>query len=212
MRTLAFDEMVREGATLICIASYFGAVNCFRYLLANNADPCLEDDHGRNLTHFACAGGSLEILSMLSQFPVKWNSTDADGSTCVHYAALFGHPEALFWLWTSCNCDFSAVNVHKMSPLHFAAWRGEVKSIGFLVEQGCGVNAKNDRGSSPLHLAASRPVLSVVIKLLSLGADPTLEDNSGRIPYDCACESHYVHIQQVLLDYSPDNLLFTKSV
>jgi ankyrin repeat protein len=203
LRTLAYEEFLTRGPTLMCVASFFGSSNCFRYLLGNGAVWDVADDFGRNVTHFACAGGCLEILSLLSQHGVDWLTRDVEGNSCVHYAIMFHHPDVVFWLWAGYQMDLGILNSRKMSALHFAVLSSEASVIDFLVQSGCDVNAKNDQGLTPVHMAASRPNLKVLNKLLAYGADLTLRDNRGCLPYHCAVLMHHQHVQRLLLDSCP---------
>jgi ankyrin repeat protein len=212
LRTLAFDDAVTHGSTLICASCFFGAVNCFRYLLANGADLLIADDFGRDVTHFGCARGNFDILSLLSQSSVSWNNIDADGNTCIHYALLYHHPEVAFWLWASFQLDVSVLNNRKMSPLHIAVWNGAVVAIEFLVANGCDVNGRTDAGLTPLHFAASRSNVKVIDKLLECGADLTICDHRGCLPYHLAHVMHHQHVQRLLLDCCSPLDLIAKTV
>jgi len=53
--------------------------------------------------------------------------------------------------------DFTAndCNLTGITPLHFAAERGDVDMAAYLVENGADVNAYDDAGWRPIHVAAS---------------------------------------------------------
>lgn len=82
------------------------------------------------------------------------------------------------------------------TPIHQAAWKGDVESIRALVKEGTDINAADDLGATPLYWAArgghalgphrcrgeaeDRP--AVIAALLELGADPNVRDRRPRIP------------------------------
>ena len=69
------------------------AVNC---LLRNGADPSLKGQYGRNVLHWASAGGDLAIIETIVLRGLDINSRDSDGETPLMIA-------------TSCD-DIKAVN------------------------------------------------------------------------------------------------------
>ena len=72
---------------------------------------------------------------------------------------------------------------HKSTPLHHAAYFGQLETVKWLVEKGAGMNARNNDGSTPLDAAyarmesdefdsdARRAKREVVEYLESIGAD-----------------------------------------
>src|SRR5262245_19821794 len=81
------------------------------------------------------------------------------------------------------------------SPLHEAAWRGDVERIRLLVAEGAAINAPGALGATPLYWAArgghaigthrcqgeAEHWPEVVATLLELGANPNLADHLPRI-------------------------------
>lgn len=66
-----------------------------------------------------------------------------------------------------------------ISPLHSAAWNGQVEAARFLIEAGADVNAASTTGNTPLHLAAAKAGPEMVAFLLSVGADPVRATEKG---------------------------------
>jgi ankyrin repeat protein len=203
LRTLAFEDIITRGPSLLCIAAFFGSPDCFRFLLANGADTLITDDSRRNVTHFACCVGCLEILSLLSQSGVSFTSQDKEGNTCVHYASMFHRTAVVFWLWARYEADLRIVNNRNMSALHVAVMCESDVLIEFLAVNGCDVNGKTDEGLTPAHIAASKPNVRVLEALLKCGADLTLVDNHGCLPYHWAKIMKHQHMQRMLLDSCP---------
>ena len=53
-----------------------------------------------------------------------------------------------------------------MSPLHLAAWAGQVEVARLMVEKGAEVNMRSSTGDTPLHLACQHGNIEVVINCI----------------------------------------------
>jgi len=75
-------------------------------------------------------------------------------------------------------------------PLHFAAMRGHLPVVEFLVGKGAPVDAVNEFGAHPLHCAVEEGHMEVAGFLLENGADPMAKDIWHKTPLDYAIP-HY---------------------
>ena len=88
------------------------------------------------------------------------------------------------------GADLEATDGYGLTPLHYAARRGDTKMVSLLVEAGVDVDAKARfyRGGqfegTALHLAARQRANACVKVLLAAGASPHLRDFHGRTPFD----------------------------
>ncbi|OHT14331.1 hypothetical protein TRFO_15387 [Tritrichomonas foetus] len=134
--------MLRHQPLLPFVVAYFGASECFSYLLLlDKIDFDIVDNFGRHLYQFVVAGGSLEILRALDEKGIKLNMiADKNGNNIVHYAAKFGHFDVLKWLYVhGCKC-FTDRNINGATPLMWACSGGNPEMINFLLQQGAKVN------------------------------------------------------------------------
>lgn len=67
------SSIVMNNPTLLQFSAFFNSIECFKYLLANQANTLLIDDKHRNLAQFAVAGGNEEIIELLQQNNVSFN-------------------------------------------------------------------------------------------------------------------------------------------
>ena len=79
------------------------------------------------------------------------------------------------------------------SPLHLAAYAGDLESLGEDLEEGYEINGVDAWGQTPLHLAAEYDWEEAARILLAKGADPKLRDKQERLPLDIAKEGSKTH-------------------
>jgi ankyrin repeat protein len=83
---------------------------------------------------------------------------------------------------TSGAYTVNAVDEFKNTPLHFAANKGRIDVIKWLIENGANVNALNNDKSTPLHEAASYGQFEAVKLLVENKAKVNVQDRFGATP------------------------------
>lgn len=74
-----------------------------------------------------------------------------------------------------------------MTPLHYAANKGNLEAIEILIDNGADVNAQNKRGRTPLHTLVEQKYDKVVLWLVQYcGANPHIADVRNIAPMDLA--------------------------
>ena len=71
-----------------------------------------------------------------------------------------------------------------MLPLHWAADRGDVEIIEFLLEKGSDVNSQDSEGQSALHYACSVGHGPVIQLLLNRKINVDIKDSDGQTAMD----------------------------
>jgi ankyrin repeat protein len=93
---------------------------------------------------------------------------------------------------------------YDQTPLHTAAFRGDVEDVKLRLESGADPNAKDNAGRTPLHLAAFRGHVEVVKLLLERGADPNAKNDAGWTPLHIAVQEGHVEVVKLLLESGAD--------
>lgn len=88
----------------------------------------------------------------------------------------------------------------KLSPLHQAILRRQVKIVPLLLEAGADPQAPDSAARTPLHLAVERGDAQIVRELLRRKADPTKGDRAGWTPLHLAGAKNRVEIAALLLE------------
>lgn len=86
------------------------------------------------------------------------------------------------------GADLNACDEHGYSAVHYAAKRGNLKVLKYLVSKNGDINkaAENDIGETPLLLSIDSGDLSVSHYLASRGADPSMTNKYGFTALHCA--------------------------
>ena len=73
-------------------------------------------------------------------------------------------------------------------PLHFAAYKGQLRMVQLLLRMGAPINAQSDHGVQAIHLAAKFGSIEVLAALIAAGADLDCRDYKGRQPMHYSSE------------------------
>lgn len=89
--------------------------------------------------------------------------------------------EVLHLIYNGANVvgEFGAA---KSTPLHWAAWSGDVECLKILLNNGADINCQNRHGYSPLHWASIRGNMKALNFLVAEGADLQIKDSQGGSP------------------------------
>ena len=119
---------------------------------------------------------SLKVASLLIDSPqVNLNAVNTQGESPLMLAAIKGH----FELAQKMIQKGADINKTGWTPLHYAASTGQLKMIGFLLEQNAYIDAESPNGTTPLMMASLYASLESVQLLLDQGADPLLKNEQG---------------------------------
>ena len=89
----------------------------------------------------------------------------------------------------------------RASPLHMAAFAGQVAAAQFLLEHGANVSSEDATGATPLHLASAKgSSIDMVRILLERGASIDVEDVRGRWPPLIASQQGQDKLRAFMLD------------
>lgn len=134
----------------------------------------------------ACSLGDLEVLQeLVADRKILLDEVDANGLTCLTYAARNGHLNILQYLLESKLVSIEKASFGGMRPLHHACNKNQENIVKYLLNyigSTIDVNAQCENGDSPLHYACARGVLNIMILLLDAKADPKVQNNQGITP------------------------------
>jgi ankyrin repeat protein len=82
-----------------------------------------------------------------------------------------------------------STNKNGWTPLHQAAFSGELEMLHALLKAGAKINEMDHDGDTPVHYAAVQGELACVEALAKAGAKLEVKDNDGETPLDVAHKS-----------------------
>jgi hypothetical protein len=109
-----------------------------------------------------------------------------NGDTDLHVAAANGDAEMVKLLVRKANRALDARNVEGRMAIHVAAFFGNTKAVGALLDAGSPVDIADAGGNTPLHIAAGEGQLQTCQYLLDRGAKASLKNSKGSMPLDLA--------------------------
>jgi ankyrin repeat protein len=214
--------ILQSGPPLICVASYFGAVNCIHYLVSIDVDIAAADDNGDGAVFFAGSSGQIRTILLLAQLRfdvqgcavrsgnvglfdellanslLKISDTDFNRSTFLHIAAFEGHVEAVRFLLSISAELVGAKDRDGRTALHLAAGNGFDEICRLLIQHKADVDARDSYDRSPLHYAAVQENYGIVETLL--GGGLSTRDPSGATPLIRAVLDGKAALLQLLLE------------
>ena len=151
-------------------------VSTVHRLLTRGFDVNTVDPQGQLGLLVALREPSLKVASVLIDSPqINLNAVNAQGESPLMLAAIKGHVE-LAQKMIQKGAD---INKTGWTPLHYAASTGQLKMIGFLLEQNAYIDAESPNGTTPLMMASLYANPESVQLLLDQGADPMLKNEQG---------------------------------
>ena len=161
----------------------------------------------------AAMDGNKELLRSLIKQAADVNSSQGDGMTALHWAALHGDAENV-QLLINAGANLRAVTrLGSYSPLYMAAKTGSAPAIDMLLKAGADAKAKSNTGITALHMAAISGDAESVRLLGERGADVNArETERGQTPLAYAASFDRPDAIKMLLRLGADPNLPSKEV
>ena len=194
------NESEIEAAAAAAAAKAYGTKEATTIQIRNIQQEFMDssDDRSNTSLHAAAGGGHPEILKLILE-SCSWtgltratpnvNAQNSQGMTPLHWAAFFGHTDAVRLLLKA-GANLEACDDKKRTPLSSSAMSDvqDSSTIRLLVDSGANILHSDERGKTPLHLAVVCDKESSVRALVELepkGLD--VLDEHGFTPFATAC-------------------------
>src|SRR5262245_4620304 len=119
----------------------------------------------------AAMKNDLEAVRALLKQAVDANSSQGDGTTALHWAAMNGNAEMAQLLIYAGATLKATTRVGSLTPLYLAAQYGHAKVVEVLLKAGADAKAATPGGITPLMMAASSGDADSIKTLIEYGAE-----------------------------------------
>jgi len=141
------------------------------------------------------------LLSVLLTTVLTGSESEAIG---IHEAAAKGDLAKVKAFLKKDAKLIDADDKNNKEPLHWAAEKGHLQVVEFLISQGADVNAKNVADETPLHYSAGYGYKDIVKLLVSKGAAVNEKTKQGHTPLSYATMRNQVDIMKFLIAKGAD--------
>lgn len=204
-----------SGRTPLTIAAARGDLRVCRMFLEASADPEVRDADGQCALHWLAGNGLDDALLIAldtgaGRSKAGWrktdpNTSDIQGHTPLHFAALGGHCSAVEKLLGS-GADAAAADTDGATPLLLAGEKGHRDVFRILCAASAELVGRHGPTGrhGPLHWCAIRGWEDCAVEILKLQADVHAADEDGRCPLHHAAQNGFFEVVEILLERQAD--------
>ena len=166
-----------------------------------------EPIHGMTPLHIAVIANNQQLVSLLLTSRVDLFSTDNDGNTALHLAAMHGHVSIFAKLINAESRLINTSNLRSETALHLAVIFSRAK----IIEQALSyseiyvdLTRLDDNGMTAQHIAAATNAVDILSCYQQAGEFMDLLDGQGKTPLHYAVINNNTEAATVLLSYGAD--------
>jgi len=204
----------KDGWTALHIAVKLGHEDIIRELVSKKRKNVIVDAAnkiGNTPLHKASSLGCVSNVEMLIKAKANLYTTNNDGRTALHLAAIRGNLDIVVkLLFVNCTKAKELAKIEDRlggTALRYAAHGGHTEIVFFLIEKNIGnadVNGKDGNDTTALHEASILGHAETIQMLLEHGADVNATDKFDRTPLHIAAGHGYVDTVTILLEAGAD--------
>ena len=188
----------KDGCTPMYLAVRRGHNEICKVFIDLGANPNPTTNEGRSALEDATISGQFETFKLIMETQNEKNPLlkNWDGRTLLHLAASNGHLDIFRYIIAQGLETVSPRDDSGCTPLHDAAYFGELEIVKCIMDKLEDKNPKNLDGETPMHLAVQEGDYEMCKVIINHGADPNPTDNEGISALD---QANYDQIRDLIL-------------
>ena len=188
------DEVDERGLSGLMYIAYYQLPEVVKVAVEKKADFTIYEATAMGLLN--------QVKTKVETQPNLLNQAAGDGFYPLTLACYFGQGAiAEYLIKAGANVNLPAQNPTKVTPLHSAIARNDLKVCQLLVENGADINAQQMQGVTALHSAAHRGNLALVQFLVENGANTNAKTTEGKTALDFATQDGHHKVATFLTNY-----------
>ncbi|XP_058454187.1 serine/threonine-protein phosphatase 6 regulatory ankyrin repeat subunit B-like isoform X2 [Malaya genurostris] len=210
------EDIHNEQFTALHSAAFFNNPECVDMLSQRGFSVMTVNKFCKIPLHIAIEENAKKVIEILlkdKQATEMLRTSDNDGQTVLHWAAMY-HNYELVNIFIDHGASVMAKEKDGKIPLHIASEKNAMKAIEILLKdkqatEMLRTSDKNER--TALHLAAIHDNYEIVNLLIERGASVMAKDAIGRIPLHMAIEENAKKVIEILLKHEQINEMLDTS-
>ena len=198
------------GRTALMAAAQRRRDDVLSVLLLHGADTSCVDDVGMTIVHYAAGCGDEDMLELLRETSIDWNSKAKirqfgvwrTNVTALHIAAGKKSRKVLEYLLNeNLMSDINARTSTGETPLLVAVRARSARNVSLLLSKGADSSCVDDLGNTAIHYAAEYGNGDIISEFLRNGSDMGVPNSLGLTPELTARKHNHRHLADIIMDY-----------
>lgn len=203
----AFDTF-SEGISGLHWAAINNRITVVKYLVENDHSRADPNAFGGTLQatplHWACRNGLVYVVDyFLTQTDADPTLVDSQKYNALHLAVHSSNITLVMYLLLNCvlgkrNIYIDEADGIQCTPLHWAAYQGDILTVNALIKYGADVNKVDRSLMTPLHWSFIRGYKSVMAALVETQSDIFAKNDKGKdsfaVSKDMDCEDTWLQV------------------
>ncbi|SGZ54597.1 CIC11C00000004773 [Sungouiella intermedia] len=202
------SDTFSEGITGLHWAAINNRITVVKYLMENDHSKADPNAFGGTLhatpLHWACRNGLVYVVDyFLSHTDADPTLVDSQKYNALHLAVHSSNITLVVYLLLNCVVGKRNIYIDEQdgihcTPLHWAAYQGDILTVNALIKYGADVNKVDKSLMTPLHWSFIRGYKSVMSALLEAQSDIFAKNDKGKdsfaVSKDMNCENTWLQV------------------